>query len=219
MADVTLREASRSRTTKETSISVSASPDSGRAPAISTGVPFFDHMLTSMSFHGRLGLSVEATGDIEVDAHHLVEDTGLVLGDVLSEITGMEATERFGHAIVPMDDACGEATVDLGGRPYFVYRVEMPQDWAGTFDLHLVREFFYALSIRSRANIHLEGRYALNGHHLAESLFKATGIALRHALTPRVPVRGQLENEGAGGAAADQKSAAAAEQMSTKGLL
>ncbi len=183
------REARQSRTTKETSISVYCSPDGGADAAgeakISTGVPFFDHMLTAMSFHGRFALTVEATGDIEVDPHHLVEDTGLVLGDCLADIVAQAATERFGHGVVPMDDALGEATVDLGGRPYLVYRADMPQNYAGTFDLSLLREFFYALSIRSKANIHLEARYGINGHHMAEAMFKALGLALRSALIPR----------------------------------
>lgn len=183
------REARQSRTTKETSISIYCSPDigadSGPDQTISTGVPFFDHMLTALSFHGRLTLSVEAQGDIEVDPHHLVEDTGLVFGDCLADIASQAPTERFGHGMVPMDDALGEATVDLGGRPYLVYRAEMPQNYAGTFDLSLLREFFYALAIRSKANIHLEARYGLNGHHMAEAMFKALGLALRAALVPR----------------------------------
>ncbi|MFP4644517.1 MAG: imidazoleglycerol-phosphate dehydratase HisB [Spirochaetales bacterium] len=179
------REARVSRTTRETSISIYCNPDAGGEPQISTGVAFFDHMLTALSHHGRLALTVEASGDIEVDPHHLVEDTGLVLGDCLADIATQTPTERFGHAMVPMDDALGEATVDFGGRPYLVYRAEMPQNYAGAFDLNLLREFFYALSTRSKANIHLEARYGLNGHHMAEALFKALGLAIRAALTPR----------------------------------
>lgn len=181
----TARSASSTRTTRETSITVHYSPDEAREPTIATSVPFFDHMLTAMAFHGRMGLVVEATGDIEVDPHHLVEDTGLVLGDVLRQVADLEPIERFGNAVVPMDDACGEATVDLGGRAYLVYRAEYPQAYAGTFDLSLLREFFQALAIRGRANIHLDARYGLNGHHMAEALFKALGRALRAAIARR----------------------------------
>jgi len=172
------------------------SPDDAREPAIATNVPFFDHMLTAMAFHGRMGLVVDAKGDLEVDPHHLVEDTGLVLGDVLRQIADLETTERFGNAVVPMDDACGEATIDLGGRPYLVYLADYPQAYAGSFDLSLLREFFYALAIRAKANIHLDARYGRNGHHMAEALFKALGRALRAAIARR-------EGEG----------------MSTKGLI
>ncbi len=179
------RAASVRRETKETKIEIRGDLQTSYEPTVNTGLPFFDHMLTAMAFHGRFGLSVEASGDIDVDAHHLVEDTGLVLGDVLAEIAEQEPIERFGHAVVPMDDACGEVTVDFGGRPYLAYRVEFPQPRAGSFDLSLFREFFNALAIRSRANIHLEGRYALNGHHLAEALFKALGLALRQAMRRR----------------------------------
>lgn len=181
----TVRSARSTRTTRETSITIHYSPDDAREPAIATNVPFFDHMLTAMAFHGRMGLVVEATGDLEVDPHHLVEDTGLVLGDVLREVADLEPTERFGNAVVPMDDACGEATVDLGGRPYLVYRAEYPQPYAGAFDLSLLREFFNAFAIRAKANIHLDARYGLNGHHMAEALFKALGMAIRTAVARR----------------------------------
>ena len=179
------RAASSRRTTKETTIEVHCDLQTRSEPQVNTGLPFFDHLLTAMAFHGRFGLSVEASGDLEVDPHHLVEDTGLVLGDVLAEIAEREPIERFAHAVVPMDDACAEITVDFGGRPYLVYRLDFPQPRAGSFDLSLLREFFHALTIRSRANMHLEGRYALNGHHLAEALFKALGIAVRDAMRRR----------------------------------
>ena len=179
------RAASNRRETKETTIEIRCDLETGAEPSVNTGLPFFDHLLTAMAFHGRFGLTVDASGDLDVDPHHLVEDTGLVLGDVLGDIAEREPIERFAHAVVPMDDACAEVTVDFGGRPYLVYRVDFPQPRAGSFDLSLLREFFNALSIRSRANIHLEGRYAVNGHHLAEALFKGLGLAIRDAFRRR----------------------------------
>jgi imidazoleglycerol-phosphate dehydratase len=167
------------RTTKETSISVSLTLDTREGTKIKTALPFFDHMLHAMAFHGGFSLVVEGTGDVEVDPHHLVEDVGLVAGDAFAEIlAASENLTRFGHAVVPMDDALSEAAVDAGGRPYLVYEAEFPQSYVGDFQVALLGEFFWAFAVRSRCNLHLLCRYGSNSHHMVEALFKALGRAL-----------------------------------------
>jgi imidazoleglycerol-phosphate dehydratase len=175
------------RKTKETDIAVTigfpeetddttGSRDSVHAQ---TGVPFLDHMLNGMLFHGGFTADIRAAGDVEIDAHHTVEDTGIVLGQVFRRYVDTHGpVARFGHGLVPMDDALGEAVVDISGRSYLVFRAEFPQPYAGAFDLALVREFFQGFVNNGAINLHLIGHYALNGHHLAESLYKASGRAL-----------------------------------------
>lgn len=176
----------KTRTTKETDITVKLSIEDPELLSFDTGVPFFDHMLRAFAFHGGIGLDIQARGDIEVDPHHTVEDVGLVLGDAFAQISAdYGALSRYGHAVIPMDDALAEVTVDVAGRPYLVYKADYPQAYAGEFDLALVREFFLALSNRAAINLHALSRYGENGHHMAEALFKAAGIAMRAAFTPR----------------------------------
>ncbi|TVQ27054.1 MAG: imidazoleglycerol-phosphate dehydratase HisB [Spirochaetaceae bacterium] len=179
------RTASQSRKTAETDIQLSIDLSQRVGSTIDTELPFFNHMLTSMAFHGGFLLNVTARGDIDVDPHHLVEDTGLVLGDAFAEILCGGGLTRFADAMVPMDDALAEAVIDAGGRPYLVYVADFPQTHAGTFDLSLVREFFYAFAVRARCNVHLHARYGENGHHMVEAMFKAFGIALGKAFSPR----------------------------------
>lgn len=179
------RVSRQSRKTAETDIQLSIDLTRRDGSSIQTTVPFFDHMLTAMSFHGGFQLTVQADGDTDVDAHHLVEDTGLVLGDAFSDVLSEGGLVRFAHAMVPMDDALAEAVIDAGGRPYLVYNADYPQSHAGSFDLSLIREFFYAFAVRSRCNVHLHARYGENGHHMAEAMFKAFGIALGKAFAPR----------------------------------
>ncbi|MFW6214447.1 MAG: imidazoleglycerol-phosphate dehydratase HisB [Alkalispirochaetaceae bacterium] len=176
------------RKTKETDIRLTLEEESSPDPVISieTPLPFFNHMLNSLLFHGGFPVGLEATGDVEVDPHHLVEDTGLVLGDALYELQERKGSvARFGHAVVPMDDALAEVTVDACRRSYLVYQVRFPQAYAGSFDLSLAREFFQAVVSRGRLNLHMEARYGENGHHMVEALFKATGRALKAAFAPR----------------------------------
>ena len=171
-----------SRATHETQISLTLDPDAAVEGGIDTGIAFFDHMLTAMSFHGRLGLSVAAKGDIAVDPHHLVEDVGLVLGQAFAEVlvkTG--ATARFGHAVIPMDEALAEVVIDVCGRPTLSLHAVFTHLWAGTFDLSLLREFFVALASSARISLHIEVRRGENGHHMAEAAFKALGRALAAA--------------------------------------
>jgi imidazoleglycerol-phosphate dehydratase len=176
------RQAQIKRTTKETDISVILDLDNSNAPEISTTVPFFDHILYSMAFHGGFFLKIDASGDIEVDPHHLVEDTGLVLGDAFKTAASKgSALARFGHFTTPMDESLSEATVDASGRPYLVYRADYPQPNAGTFDIFLVKEFLKAFTDRGGITLHAECRYGENSHHMVESLFKAVGRALGQA--------------------------------------
>jgi imidazoleglycerol-phosphate dehydratase len=176
------RKVQIARKTRETDITLTLDPDGAVAGVIRTGLPFLDHLLTAMSFHGRLGLVVEGSGDLEVDAHHMVEDTGLVLGQALADIlekTGHVA--RFGHAVIPMDEALAEVTIDVCGRPTLSWQPAFPQPMAGTFDLSLLREFFTALAAQARICLHIEIRRGENSHHMAEASFKALGKALQQA--------------------------------------
>jgi len=174
-----------SRKTKETDVTVGLDLSGPGEIRVDTGLPFFDHLLTSMAFHGGFGLSVTARGDVEVDAHHLVEDTGLVLGTALADILQRcQPVARFGHAVIPMDEALAEVAVDVCGRPTLGYRPRFPQARAGSFDLWLLREFFLALANQARISIHVDTRGAENSHHAAEAVFKALGKALAQAYGP-----------------------------------
>jgi len=179
---VASRKVQVTRKTRETDITLTLDPDAPVAGRISTGLPFLDHLLTSMSFHGRLGLVLEGSGDLEVDAHHMVEDTGLVLGQAFADVlvkTGH--VTRFGHAVIPMDEALAEATIDVCGRPTLFWHAQFPQPMAGTFDLSLLREFFTGLATQARISLHVEVRRGENSHHMAEAAFKAMGKALQQA--------------------------------------
>jgi imidazoleglycerol-phosphate dehydratase len=179
------RRVQRSRATRETEISITLDPDGPVEGGISTGLPFFDHLLTAASFHGRLGLAVKASGDLEVDPHHLVEDTGLVLGQAFAEVfakTGPVA--RFAHEVIPMDEALAEAAIDVCGRPTLTWIAAFPDGLAGTFPLSLLREFLLGFVAEARISLHLEVRRGENGHHMAEAAFKALGRALQRAYQP-----------------------------------
>lgn len=187
------RKQSHKRKTKETDILLELDPDAAGEIRVDTGVPFLNHLLEALAFHGGFSLSVRAKGDLEVDPHHLVEDTGLALGEALAGVLeASPALERFGHAVICMDDALSEASVDVCGRPFLVYRGQFPQPRAGDFDLALIREFLGALAGRARINLHAELRYGTNSHHMAEALFKALGKALRQAYS-RAGSQGLLE--------------------------
>lgn len=187
-----MRQLDVTRKTRETDISATlVFPESPGARVqerdltVKTGIPFFDHMLYAFLFHGGFEGEIVATGDTDVDDHHTVEDVGIVIGSLFSRVPQeFGPVARFGHAIVPMDDSLGEVIVDACGRSYLVYQVAFPQPYAGRFDLALIHEFFYGFSVHARANVHVLGRYGINGHHLAEALFKAAGRALSAAYYP-----------------------------------
>ncbi len=172
------------RKTKETDISIEICFDENKKIDINTSVPFFDHMLNAMAFHGAFGLTVKATGDKEVDPHHIVEDTGLVLGEVFLKVfKSLGKVKRFGHAVIPMDEAITEVTIDVCGRPSLNMIADFPQISVGNFYINLVKEFLIALSNKACISLHAHIRYGENSHHMAESLFKALGKALKQAYT------------------------------------
>ena len=176
------------RITKETQITVElVVPGDAPAPArISTPVPFFSHMLEALAKHSAMALAVDATGDIEIDAHHTVEDTGLVLGAALDQALGdRSGIVRYGSFSLAMDETLVDAAIDLGGRPYLVYDLPaIAGRWVGTFDCDLVKEFFQAVVVQARMNLHLHLRSGGNAHHVVEAAFKAFARVLRAACAP-----------------------------------
>lgn len=179
-----MRQAKITRDTSETQIVLSVNLDGTGDSHFATGLPFFDHMLTQISRHGMIDIHVEATGDLEVDAHHMVEDVGIVLGQALNEAIGDKSgITRYGHAYVPLDEALSRVVIDLSGRPGLHYGVKYTRARVGDFDVDLLREFFQGLVNHSMMTVHLDNLKGDNAHHQAETLFKAFGRALRMAVT------------------------------------
>lgn len=173
------RTATCKRTTKETDIAVTINLDGTGKNEIHTGVGFFDHMLDGFARHGLFDLKVEVKGDLFVDCHHTVEDTGIVLGQAILEAVGdKKGIKRYGHMLLPMDETLALCAVDLSGRPYLRFQAEFENDRIGDMDTEMLREFFYALSYSAMMNIHLKILDGENSHHMAEALFKAFGKAL-----------------------------------------
>lgn len=180
-----MRQASIHRQTKETDITIKISLDGGPVE-VSTGIGFFDHMLTAFGVHSGFGLEVSSKGDLEVDCHHTVEDTGIVLGQALAQAVGDKGgIQRYGHAYIPMDEALGFCAVDISGRPFLVFQAEFPQDMVGGYDACMTEEFFRAFAMHSGVTLHLSCPYGKNSHHMIEALFKASAHALRDACAPR----------------------------------
>ena len=176
------RSAEVERITRETSIRISLALDGSGMSEISSGIPFFDHMLTLFAVHGYFDLSVHAEGDLEVDLHHTVEDVGLVLGDSISKALGeRKGIRRYGHAVVPMDDALAAVSVDLSNRPFLVYHAPDALVSSVALSSPLAKEFFRALVNRGGMNLHINVAYGENDHHVIESIFKAFGRALDQA--------------------------------------
>ena len=179
-----MRTATVERKTKETDIWLSLNLDGGDV-SISTGVGFFDHMLNSFATHGGFGLQVKVTGDLHVDEHHTIEDTGIVLGKAFCEALGDKGgIERFGSFYVPMDEALAFASVDVSGRPFLVFDAEFPQARCGGYDCAMTVEFMRALAFNAQITLHLKSLYGDNSHHIAEALYKACAHALRLAVQP-----------------------------------
>jgi imidazoleglycerol-phosphate dehydratase len=192
------RTASIDRTTKETAIKISLSLDGSGRHDIATGVAFFDHMLTQIARHGFFDLSIAAKGDLEVDAHHTVEDVGICLGEAFRQALGDKAgIRRYGRGTMPMHEALASVVLDFSGRPFLVWHADLPKAQVGSFDLELVQEFFTAFCNHSGANIHVNLAYGDNLHHIVEAIFKALARALDEAtrLDPRV--QGVLSSKGA----------------------
>ena len=183
------RTASCTRTTKETDISLTINLDGQGKTRIDTGIPFFDHMLDGFARHGLFDLDVTVKGDTEVDSHHTIEDTGIVLGQAVAKALGEKAgIKRYGYFILPMDETLALSAIDLSGRPYLKYDADFTVPQLGTLDTEMIREFFYAVSYSGAMNLHLKILEPGNNHHMAEALFKAFGKALDMAVSaePRI---------------------------------
>lgn len=177
------RSAEIERDTKETKVSLSLSLDGGES-SIATGVGFLDHMLDLLARHGRLGLRVEAQGDLETGAHHTTEDVGIVLGQAIDRALGDRAgIRRYGSAVVPMDESLAECAIDISGRPLTVFDADLPDVAIADFDTELTEEFFRAVANNSKMTLHLGVRYGSNAHHMVEAAFKAFARALREAVS------------------------------------
>ncbi|MGN1313617.1 MAG: imidazoleglycerol-phosphate dehydratase HisB [Lachnospiraceae bacterium] len=173
------RKTTITRKTRETDISLSLNLDGSGISKISTGVGFFDHMLEGFSKHGFFDVDLTVKGDLQVDAHHTVEDTGIVLGQAIKEAVGdKKGICRYGYFILPMDETLVLCAVDLCGRPYFQFDLELPAQKVGDFDTELIREFFYAVSYKGEMNLHLKLLSGSNTHHIIEAAFKAFAKAL-----------------------------------------
>lgn len=176
------RKAEAARVTGETDIKLNVLLDGSGKSSINTGIGFMDHMLTLFAKHGLLDLAVRAKGDLEVDAHHTVEDVGITLGQALKEALGdKKSIRRYGTQFVPMDEALAMVSVDLGGRPFLVFDAEFTSDRLGQMDTELVEEFFRGVAFNAGMNIHVKVLYGSNNHHIAEAIFKAFGRALDEA--------------------------------------
>ena len=178
------RTAEVARKTKETNIRISLNLDGKGMARTASGIPFLDHMLTLFAVHGFFDLSVDAVGDLDVDLHHTIEDVGLVLGDAISQALGeRKGIRRYGHAVIPMDDALATVTVDLSNRPFLVCNTPESVNYGIALNPSLTREFFRALVNRGGMNLHINVAYGENDHHVIESIFKAFGRALDQAVT------------------------------------
>ncbi|SHK89789.1 imidazoleglycerol-phosphate dehydratase [Roseovarius marisflavi] len=178
-----MRSAQISRKTAETNISVNIALDGTGSYDNQTGVGFFDHMLDQLARHSLIDMKIRCEGDLHIDDHHTVEDVGIALGQALSHAIGdKKGIRRYGACLLPMDDALVRAALDLSGRPYLVWNMELPTAKIGTFDTELVREFFQALSTHGGITLHVDALHGINSHHMAEAAFKAVARALREAV-------------------------------------
>ena len=188
-----VRTATITRTTSETAITIRLTLDGSGESTIATGIGFLDHMLTALARHALFDLEVEAKGDLHIDDHHTTEDVGIVLGQALTQALGdKRGVRRFGHAVVPMDEALVEAAVDLSGRPHLAWSVAFDHDTIGTMDTELFEEFFRALTMNALMTLHVIQRAGCNDHHRAEACFKAVARALRAAAEPDPRTAGSI---------------------------
>ncbi len=178
-----MRDATITRTTSETAISVSLALDGTGAAKISTGVGFFDHMLDQLAKHSLIDMTITAKGDLHIDDHHTVEDVGIAIGQALAKALGdKKGIRRYGHFALAMDDAQIGCALDLSARPYLICNLEFPTQKIGSFDTELVREFFQALSTHGGITLHIDKKHGFNSHHIAEAAFKAVAKSLRMAV-------------------------------------
>ncbi|QEO17383.1 imidazoleglycerol-phosphate dehydratase HisB [Acetobacter vaccinii] len=177
------RQATVQRTTSETDIAITLNLDGSGVARSATGIGFFDHMLTALAKHALFDLDVSVRGDLHIDGHHTVEDTGIALGQALRQALGdKRGVRRFGHALVPLDEALCEAVVDLSGRPFLTFNATFTRDRIGELDTELVEEFFRAFAMSAMLTLHLNQKAGHNCHHIAEAGFKALARALRMAV-------------------------------------
>ena len=178
-----MRKALQSRQTKETDITVSLDLDGGNVD-IDTGIGFFDHMLTAFAIHGGFGLEVRVKGDLYVDCHHTIEDTGIVLGKAFYDALGDKSgIQRYGSFYIPMDEALAFASIDVSGRPFLVFKADYPQAVVGQYDACMTEEFFRAFAFHSGITLHIKSEYGTNSHHIIEAIFKAVAHALKIAVS------------------------------------
>ena len=188
-----MRTATITRNTAETQIEVTLNLDGSGRYDNQTGVGFFDHMLDQLSRHSLIDLTIRATGDLHIDDHHTVEDTGIAIGQALTRALGdKKGIRRYGHFNLAMDDTQVRAALDLSARPFLVWNVDFPTEKIGTFDTDLVREFFQALSTHGGITLHVDRIHGLNSHHIAEAAFKSVARALREAVEPDPRMAGVL---------------------------
>jgi imidazoleglycerol-phosphate dehydratase len=193
-----MRKTTMRRKTGETDIILALNIDGSGVVDVSTGVPFFDHMMDALGRHAGFNITIQATGDIEVDAHHTVEDIGIVLGQALAQILQDKAgLTRFGHSFMVMDEALVLAAIDISGRGQCYYAVDLPIEMIGTFDSTLCHEFFVALAREAGITLHIRSFEGTNAHHLVEAVFKAVARALRIALAIDARVQGVPSTKGA----------------------
>jgi imidazoleglycerol-phosphate dehydratase len=191
------RRARVERRTKETTITVEVDLDGSGRAELASGVPFLDHMLDQVARHGMLDLTVQAKGDLHIDAHHTVEDIGITLGQALAKALGDKTgIARYGHAYVPLDEALSRAVIDLSGRPGLTYQVSFTRAMIGAFDVDLMHEFFQGFVNHALATLHLDNLRGDNAHHQAETVFKAFARALRMAVAPDTRARGIPSTKG-----------------------
>jgi imidazoleglycerol-phosphate dehydratase len=197
MEDRMARTATIERTTNETAIRLNLNLDGTGEHSIETGVPFFDHMLTQIARHGFFDLEIKARGDLEIDAHHTVEDLGICLGEAFKQALGDKAgIRRFGRATMPMHESLASVVLDFSGRPFLVYNVPLPKAQVGNFDLELVEEFLTAFCNHGGVNLHVNLAYGDNLHHIVEAVFKALARALDEATQFDSRVEGVLSSKG-----------------------
>jgi len=179
------RAAKADRKTAETQIALSVNVDGSGRAALSTGIPFLDHMLDQVARHGMLDLEIQAKGDLQVDAHHTVEDIGITLGQAVARAAGdKKGIRRYGHAYVPLDEALSRVVIDFSGRPGLEYHVQFKRALIGEFDVDLVHEFFQGFANHAQVTLHIDNLRGENAHHQCETMFKAFARALRMALEP-----------------------------------
>lgn len=192
------RNAKISRRTAETQIELELNLDGSGKAEVDTGIGFFDHMLISFAKHGLFDLKVNVSGDLHVDCHHTIEDTGIVLGEAIKKALGdKKGIKRFGNFMLPMDETLVLCAVDLSGRPYLVFDGKFDAERVGYFDTEMVKEFFYAVSYSAGMNLHIKEMYGENSHHIIEAMFKAFARALDEAVALDPRVQGLPSTKGA----------------------